>query len=460
MALDRRGVLLTATSEELIASGRLEVGVHVLRPGLALFATRPIDLSTLRPETLLKQPYKTLEEMGALALDVGDSAGVRGSVELCGGSVCTTVLERSENRWVVAKQLTGSEAQLDAVDSAARHRAEAAWLASRRGGKSDPFPSTRVTRWGEHLRWEMEFIPRYTLGERIVQGRESAASVMGTIRGVVEALAATVYGRRRGAKQPSYLDIVERRFNRLSASDTSYATLWYSGGIINGRRCRPIRSLIAQAREELPDIAHPQGGRGCHGDLIFENILPPGIPHTSVGVRLVDPNPANSSPLVDLAKILMNVVSCYDLAYRDHIRVAVKEPGSAGLEVDVDLFDDALSRSYGSLCRLVAGAFLSELPELSKIVGFRVNDRSLVAQAALHSLALPIFHDAHHRARGRAIGFASVGASLLQHCLDGEDLDGWFGPFWGESSGHYSGANEVVKNEEVDLAPKERRNGI
>jgi len=433
MALDRSGALLSASYEDIVGAGLLHEGIYTVDKGLALFATSGVDLSALPREEFHGSPYLALERRGVLALDASGADGAD-AIMLSGGSVCTTRLERSEDRWVVTKQLVRGRGGFDTVDTSTRHRAEADWLVARADYGSDPFPTSRLLRQGTRLAWEMEFVPRYTLGERMFQGRETATSSASVLLDAFELLAAKVYGPRLGAVQTSYLDIVTRRFRQLRPLDSVYAALWAAGGSVNGRLCAPIATLLETARGSLPQIASPRGGRACHGDLIFEDILPPGAIPGDHGIRLVDPNPLNATPLVDIAKVLMNIVTCYDLVYRDGNVLAVT-PSGAGAVADIRSSYDPKSRHYVNMCREVGGALLGELPRISALMDTELNPRTVLVQAALHALALPMFHEAHHGAHARARTFAAIGASLLDHSLAGGDLEEWFDGFWGPLQG-------------------------
>lgn len=369
--------------------------------------------------------------------------------------MCTTWLERSEDRWVVTKQLAQGGGAFDAVDTSIRHRAEADWLVARTDNWLDPFPTSRLLRHGTRLGWEMEFVPRYTLGERMWQGRETAASSTSVLLDAFELLAAKVYGPRLGAVQTSYLDIVTRRFGQLRSLAPVYVALWSVGGSVNGRLCAPIATLLETVRGSLPQIAFPRGGRACHGDLIFEDILPPGAIPGDYGIRFVDPNPLNATPLVDIAKVFMNIVTCYDLVYRDGNFLAVTHNG-VDSKVDIRSSYGPTSRQYINMCREVGRALLSELPRISALMDIELDSRTVLVQAALHALALPMFHEVHHGAHARATTFAAIGASLLDHSLSGGELEDWFDGFWGTTSGYESSTHVVTKDQEIDLASQKR----
>lgn len=422
MALDVTGRLADFKLDELKSLGALRSGLNVFpNAGVSFFSRAEFDWTAIEEPVFQAEPYCALESEGVLTLGgLGSKSADGGEYLLAGGSVCSAVLIARESNWVVIKSIAPKQhgatgAGLESVDTYARHQNEAAWLENLTDGHVALFPRTRVLdRALTSSSWEMEFIPRYTLGERILQGRETAFSVYETLNETFEVLARTIYSRPSSSVQPSYLDIVARRFEILRRIDPLYERLWSSGAAINGNWCEGVAALLERVRDQaLDSVVRPEGGLSCHGDLIFDDILPPAIGDSTGEIRLVDPNPANSSCLVDVGKVMMNLLAYYDLVYRDRYNLSLDS--AVGLEINVR-FSDA---DYVSLSNDVALRMLSELRGLGQVIGRQFDEKTAIVQAALQCLALPIFHDVHHGARGRALVFTALGMRLLSDALSG-----------------------------------------
>jgi hypothetical protein len=378
-------------------------------PPLSLLYTRPAaGPGAENPGT--DGLYRYLERRGIVAIAAGRDASTT-EIELAGGSVCRSTVRRSGRDWLVRKEITASA--LPSRDARDRHVEEARWLQDMTNGNGlSCFPRVRsLCAEDGRLVWTSDFVPGYTLGERLIQGREDSRSLAGKLRDVVDLLAQQLHWRRCDRPQQSYADVVTRRFDVLRRQSRIYDDLWRHGAVVNGVAYPPVEWLLSWlGSERLDAVLRPSGGRECHGDLILEDILCTEGP--GIGFTFVDPNPLNASPLVDYGKILMNLLSGYDFAYRDWVGVSCEHDrrGSApvlGVSSHVpEMFQDCL-RIYGEVAEHVAAVARTSRS------GDECTLRVLTVQAALHALALPIFHDVHHRSRQRAVYFALSGMHIL-----------------------------------------------
>lgn len=362
--------------------------------------------------------YDLLERLGFVAVGSGLSFGdvAADGLPLSGGSVCRTVILPGEASLVVKKTVLRSS--LGVRDSRERHIREFSWLrdCSLHWGIRE-FPSVlECDLVGPEPSITLEFLPLYTLGERLRQGRESAATLSYRIQDAFLHLEDAVYPRRNSRVQESYIDIVARRFEVLVLASELYWRIWHEGVVVNGKVCPALKLLLSS---ELllgwVAISQPDGGRECHGDLILEDILSGDASKSEVITKFVDPNPSNCSVLVDCGKIVMNLLCNYDLLYADRFRLLVSDGGRL---VDLSVsFDD---QDLVNILKATAELMIPWCVSLSRRwleVGSQVTERTLVVQSALHCLALPIFHDLHHGSRDRGLAFAAIGMSLLADSL-------------------------------------------
>ena len=374
--------------------------------------TRNDLVASIEETTPPLQRYSALESIRVLA--IGGIASASGEVELAGGSISRTTLDLEKG--VVRKRAALS--RMPEQDGLERHRREAHWLAQQRG---TVFPRTRIELDGPVLiDYSVEFVPRYTLGEIILQGGLSASGVMKTLEDALDLLERNVYSRGSVRPQESYVSVVRRRLSYLRANEPEMAVqldgLITAGAVVNGLDCRPLRVSLRQIERSslLRQVARPDGGRGCHGDLIAEDILIDGA--LAYAPILVDPNPANCSRLVDVGKLLMGFEYHYDLLLRDLYRIGVE--GFRGRSHVVVEFDGA-ARQYHQLNIDVAGRLTSSrcVEDLHSSGGSRISVSEVRTQAALHILAISPFHALHHVRRDRALAFLALGMAGLERVL-------------------------------------------
>jgi hypothetical protein len=345
-------------------------------------------------------PYVVLERLGIVALGYDQLNEELTGLRLAGGSVCETRLKWSDQGWMVVK--TSGLSGLAAVDTYERHEREARWLSlplhdARRRGRC--FPKICSSKIGDgKVSFTSEFLPRYTLGERILQGRETEATLKVHLQQVFATLNEHLYCFGNTRQQVSYMDVVARRINMLRRVDSYYEDVWSRGLIVNDTTVPSLKEMFRRIEEyDLDAIRAPRGGWECHGDLILEDILPPSL--CSPGeMAFVDPNPMNCSPIIDVAKLLMNLGTLYDLAYRDRFMFHASWNPAGTLEVRFEFYD----REIVSLFDRIGGYLLDSIHEFLPVHLTKwaaIDPLSAKVQAGLHALALPAFHDVHHGAK-------------------------------------------------------------
>jgi hypothetical protein len=403
----RWGLSELATKPWAVLAGS---GVTLLRKDPATFRadTPPPIVEPLVPQ----ERYGVLEAAGILA--IGNIVTSSGEIPLAGGSISRTALDL--NAFVVRKRAAVS--QMSDEDGIQRHRAEARWLSRQKSGL---FPKTWVdVDDTELLQYSMKFVPRYTLGELILQDRASSMDVVRVLELALGLLEEWVYHSGPLRSQESYISVVRRRLSFLGSRDTEWGRRirrWLDEGVVvNGLRCRPLGVALRQLEQEeiFRAIAHPVPGRGCHGDLIAEGIL---IDASFVeSPILVDPNPRNSSPLVDAGKLLMTFRFHFDLMLRDLFKINVID-GRRPDQVSLFFPGDASRRESFNLevaAMLSSSQVINNLPSFA---GRQIDDIAINAQAALHVLAICPFYALHHDKAARALGFLAVGMAGLEEVL-------------------------------------------
>lgn len=338
---------------------------------------------------------------------------------LAGGSFSATTLCTIHDRFVVQKKVK-NPLGLPNVDVDLRLHNERAWLATLPDSAARLFPP--VSRWIEtdtEFGYEMEFIPWHTAGELVFQECLDGEQLFKLLRQIYGSLLTNLYSRPpirtvTSRHDESYLDRIERRAQTILESgypqDGILRALFTARRIIvNGIQCPSPFGLVQRLRSDQnwAAIIRPRDDRLCHGDLVLENILVGGSDHD---FRLVDPNPANSSVMFDIAKTLLSLWIGYEFLYYDlfAIQECVIENGGQELRVTCTLERPECQHEYA-----VAAEYFVEFvnKELLPSLGLHTADvRShLGILCGLLALAIPMFHLLHHQHESRALAFACLG---------------------------------------------------
>ncbi len=322
------------------------------------------------------------------------------TLKLSGGSVCSTYLDCAS--MTVQKEVRHSE--LDAVDSFVRHYGEFEFMGNPSISARSLFPkSRRVEIPGDQFssRLETEFIWGYTLGERVVRGEISGATLCTIVQDLIAQLEQSLWRSGPERLQRSYFEVVSRRFWRL-LTNPIFAELWNNGAIINGECFPGIAHLLSAAQQRWPVLAS-LSGHGAHGDLILEDIVISLTDERKWNVKLVDPNPQNVSWFIDFSKLMMSAMLRYELIYCDLYDCCLSadcHPLEVIYEFDEATNADCLKELEDYLIRTVGltpiGSSLQSSAELLRV------------QACLNMLALPVFHYIEHNQLQRSVMFSVV----------------------------------------------------
>lgn len=358
--------------------------------------------------------YHLLNSFGIVAV-AGDASA--GNIRLSGGSVSECLLRREEHSWFVIKRTSGSK--LTKTDSWDRHILESRFIAALETNGNTFFPSSTSRRDSRIFEAKMPFIGAYTLGELLVQGRLSGLTFKEKISSIFHALESLLYCRRSTHSQETYIDKVERRLSLLierSRIHKNVEAFCRMGSQVNGRDCRPIRELLDTARSEprCREILSTNDARLCHGDLIPEDIL--FFPESNRFV-LIDPNPQNADPLIDLGKMAMSALIAYDLAIRDWVTCviddSVRKPRASVFAQDEWRQLDFEQQEIGHWICKEGRSLVSRdvLPD------HRVESRAIMLIAGLQAMAIPVFHALHQGRDDRALYFLAKGHLLTEQAF-------------------------------------------
>lgn len=360
-------------------------------------------------------PYEFLERAGVIGV-AGDIS--RGALRLAGGSVSTCTLFKSEESWIVEKRVMTSA--LHEIDSRQRHAAEAAWIGCLPDTARNLFPSVAYASDKASFQVRMPFIPNYTLGEQLLQGRFDSDAVKQIVASVFSQLSGALYVHKTSLQSPEYyVERVARRFTELQKHRQMEAhvhAMFTQTCIVNGKECRPVReqlNAIESAAAPLGAV-RPTEFRMCHGDLIPEDVL---YDSASKRTHLVDPNPQNADPLADLGKMAMSFLLRYDYAFRDWFSFSAGGLGNRHPEYQLGIRELAGGKvDFEAVGRWVC-EFASTLIERDVLPAHRVEPRAVLLMAGLQALAIPIFHAVHHGKPLRALYFMGMGKLLTESAL-------------------------------------------
>ncbi len=358
--------------------------------------------------------YSTLAARGMVAV-AGNSVGSR--IKLLGGSVTHCSLTKIAGKWKVLKRV--SKSAMTAVDAMDRHLAEGEWLASIHRSGVRIFPNATTRHHGDFAEIETDFVPAYTLGEHLMRGSISLASGREFVKRLFSRLEKDLYLERVGGDTESYSDKILRRYELMSSqapTGTPFEILFDNAVQIDGFLCRSVSEqlrTIASSRACMKALT-PLSSRLCHGDLIPEDIL---VVRPPADFVLIDPNPLNLDPMVDLAKFAMSCFTAYDIAIRDYVSCHFDERGRLPrlwLNVPGQWTKFRRDqRDFGNWVCVHARRLVSNLILQDE----RVEPRAIMLLAGLQALAIPAFHALHHNKPQRAMYFFGAGQYLVESAL-------------------------------------------
>lgn len=351
--------------------------------------------------------YEQLEQIGILA--AANSAGLGAGILQGASESCVRLLTKQRS-WVVSKSINSEDAKLR--ESLGRLRREAHFCELLWAIGCRAFPQVFKKQELTHgFRYEMEFIPRYTLADRLIQGRETADSLCARVDEAIYALQDELYSHTTSTRQRSYIQVVESRFGSLVSGASFYRKVWHGGAVLNGERLAGVLHLLRllESGKEFQSIVRPAGLQYCHGDLILDSILPPVV--RGDRFRFIDPNPANSWIGSDIGKLLMNCITRYDLALRGDViaRIEGSDQDEIVATIHQSQFAEAVVAKYDQL----ALHLLEQAPSLSP----ELSPPAAIALAGLQAIAIAPFHELHHREPARARSFVLLGMRAIDRAL-------------------------------------------
>ncbi|MHB8160608.1 MAG: hypothetical protein ACYDGS_09035 [Thermoleophilia bacterium] len=358
--------------------------------------------------------YETLDKLGLLAIQ-GDISP--GDISLTGGSVCSCKLLRSGEEWQVHKRVSSSS--LGPIDTHERHLAESEYIAKLIKNGITLFPVVQSQLCDGFLELEYDFYYSYTLGERMLQGFVTSDNIYSFVKKLFKALETNLYCHLTDTEPELYTTKVSRRLTFLFKHESVgpfCETLYERGAVIDGLACRPIAQQLSDCMvdERTKNVLTAARSCLCHGDLIPEDIL-----MNDMGdFKLIDPNPQNADPIVDLAKFAMSSLISYDLALRDWIHCNVSRSKTGQLVVDTGVPADwenfqIFQEELGTWICESASALVDPI-YLPKA---RCDPRGIMLLAGLQAMAIPVFHVNHHIKYIRGQYFLSRGQHLVEKAL-------------------------------------------
>lgn len=369
-------------------------------------------------------PYAAMQRHGILAVSPGRR--LEDGVLLAGGSYSTVSLHINDGCPIVRKRLA-LDGRLTA-DRELRQMQEIKWLAALPSEAAELFaPVLGATHSAAELELRTAFVPGYTLAELVFQGRIEGPELAVILEHIYATVSATLWSRPASAMQivgarENYLERVRRRVDEILASDYPRegilrAFFAAESVNVNGSTCLGVEAMLSalEGDPRWDPVVNPKGHTQCHGDLILEDVLiSAGAKH---GFALVDPNPANQSAIYDLGKTMMSLWLEYEPYYFDRFNVECEVLAGGGVALEVETTAPEVSATYREAADRFMPFVERELIQYLALPPSRLR-ASLRMGAAIHMLAITVFHLLHHGSEGRALAFASTALQHAQTAFD------------------------------------------
>lgn len=369
--------------------------------------------------------YELLERRGIFVISPWRPSAT--GVTLSGGSYSRVTLDVSDGRATIHKLLRAG--RCEGLDREIRQRGESAWLRQLPADAAALFaPLVETIEDGPELATVTDFVPGYTLAERVFQRRLDGASLARDLIDVYQDVRERLWRHPPSplpmrAVEESYPQRIARRIGTILAS--SYPAdgvvrrlLQADTAIVNGRRCSGVSSLLQRlhrGRHWAP-LVHPRGQTLCHGDLILEDVIVSA--DAPLGFVLVDPNPANRHPVFDVCKTMMSLWLGYEAIYFDRFAITELDPGSGAIELSLTLADEDVEHVYATAAALFLDFVDRELGDSLRLPS--PARRGLLRMgAAINMLAIAVFHLLHHGREERALAFVATALWHAQDVLEG-----------------------------------------
>lgn len=372
---------------------------------------RRLDDAFLRLQRDGGNGYSALESVGAVLIAPSRDA------TLTGGSYATSTMVQLSGRVAVRKAISRS-IMAERVDAQSRLAREIEWLQALPLDARQLFPRViGVEESPGSIGYLSEFVPGYTLSERLFHGSISVKEAGEVILTALRGLRRHLYGRRledtaHTATEWSYVERIRRRARAIERSPASAGSdlrrlLRAREVEVNGVRCPGMDELLdGISRSEVLKVFEPQTPEYAHGDLILDDIVigPGGKP------RLLDPNGHTHTRLYDVGKLCLSLLTLYEFFKYDYFNCRVSSEAGT-LTVRVRPREHRALERYAQLA-----AQLPEILRASNVLEVnspRLTGVGLLLLNGLQNLALPMFHLLHHGAEQRAVAFQAIGMLRL-----------------------------------------------
>jgi hypothetical protein len=377
------------------------------------------DLSRAFEELLIAHGnlYPLLQRRGFFA--ISPMVIIDDGVLLSGGSYSSVLLRVRGDKASIYKMIKNPHKERN-IDADMRLLHEGIWLNLLPKSAARLFPQLkRLIDNGDEFGYEAEFVPSCSAAELIFQNCIDSDQLFAVLSEVYLALLTSMYCFPSVklddlSNEEDYLKRIDRRTRAILQSIYPHngilRTLYNARRIIvNGVQCPSLFALLEHLRynREWQPIVAPFGDQLCHGDLILEDIL-----CRSDNLKkfwLVDPNPANHSALFDVAKTLLSLWIGYEFVYYDLFSIdECKVYGNEEICVTITFDRLDCQIKYAQTARLFLDFVKRRLSEYLGLDNERLESQLRMA-AALHSLAIPMFHLLHHKRESRAVAFTCLG---------------------------------------------------
>lgn len=329
-------------------------------------------------------------------------------IELSGGSVCVVHLDLRTK--TIYK--TPIKSILSSEDTSSRHVGEFRYLSGIPTSMASLFPS-RSTVYSnindEDTILSNEFHRGYTLGEKVHRGELTIELVWQILDEMISNLEKTVWTAKEPSLQRRYTDLIRRRFRQFS-EPSIFSRLYRESFSINGIAFPSIEKVMEKVELHVADFNNLFGA-GCHGDLILEDIVVAREDKNKYRIKLVDPNPQNTSWLIDYSKLMMSVLLHYEQIYFDRYMVKKFDDLGSEIEIQYALEPHVSSEVLQSLETHFQFRFERSCATLKQT---EISFEKVKIHACLNMLALPAFHDIQHGNSDRSLVFVAHAMMALK----------------------------------------------
>ena len=357
--------------------------------------------------------YEVLGKAGIIILE-----GTRH--RLNGGSFSETLIKIENGIIVVTKRCKTTNSDYFIQDDMDKLKREFHYLANLSNEQKAFFPQLiSGNETNNSFEMKNEFIPAYTLSERIFQDTIGVDEVTGLLITLFKGLHRNFYHPcpiMTGGKQESSIikRVLRRTFYLLNMDSDEFRVfsdiLGATELIVNGRRYHGFLWLLKWIQAENFEQRLSIYVEKCHGDLIFDDML---APFFSDRLILVDPNGDTNSRLYDLGKLSLSLLSGYEFFKYNQFSMNVYYT-HALWNIDFHITNNECVERYRKIAmNLPSILYSSNLVNDTDITG-----TELLLLNGLHNASLPYFHLLHHRNMERSLAFLLIAIIRLNQAFE------------------------------------------